>query len=76
MTGRVTRGIIIVAGTIGCHGFLALKEWLWISFQHCAMLTSQAELENDVPKISITLWWRYMRDFTRSRDRATTADFM
>lgn len=56
MTDILTRSIIIlVAGTIGCHGFLAVKERLWMSFQHCAILTSQTELENNITNISSTV---------------------
>lgn len=68
---RITWGIIIiVARTISCHGFLALKEWFWIPFQHHAMLTPQTDHENNIPKISVILWWRYMRDFMKSRVQA------
>lgn len=56
MTNVVRRSTIIpVARTVGCHGFPAVKERLWISFQHCAMLTCQRELENNTTNISSTL---------------------
>lgn len=71
----VTRSIIIlVAGTIGCHGFPAVKERLWIPFQHCAMLTSQRELENNTINTSSTvvkIW-----DFRKPGGLAITTDFM